>query len=171
MPRFLLSGGGGGRARGLRPGSPRTGAPRAPRRLALTCSPGADERAQIGVAPTRGIAVCAPGLCPASPSDSRGALAPPRRAGQSARPSPALQPISASGRGPRRRRSLSARPSRTTAPGGRGEAGRGQSPASAGGGGPAGGPARAGSEAGGGGRRRPIKPRGEPVSGGWGAGL
>ena len=80
-------------------------------------------------------APAAPGLCPASPSDSPGSWAPPSRAGQSEMRVPALARATANERarhGP-------------PPPGGRGKAGRGQSPASRGrrSRGPGGGAARA----------------------------
>ncbi|CAN0485696.1 unnamed protein product [Rangifer tarandus platyrhynchus] len=83
-------------------------------------------------------APAAPGLCPASPSDSPGSWTPPSHASQSALRVPALARAAANERarhGP-------------PPPGGRGKAGRGQSPASRGrrSRGPGGGTAKAGME-------------------------
>lgn len=74
--------------------SPRKGPPHATRHPALTSRPrlgGADS--DLRGPRLEGSAPCArdaPGLCLASPSDSRGSRAPPSPAGQSALPAPAL---------------------------------------------------------------------------------
>lgn len=72
--------------------APRGGArPTRPRAWPLPPGPGSGLRTPIPqLAVSEPCAPAAPALCPASPSDSRGSLAPPSRAGQSALPAPAL---------------------------------------------------------------------------------